>query len=339
MTEGELGDKFYVLNVGKVEVLSGQNVVAVLEGGNVFGEMTLLGVSNVRSATIRALEFCDCRVITNRSFQRALQLFSDEKAFFDGLAMQRRTDLHRKMSEAGDSPPGRRRRSSTTAAAPVPAISSEPPTSPRVATPTSPRVMAARPRADMTHRASPRTLRLSPTLERRGEGPARRAREAAVPRPRRGVPLRAFAASWRLLTSGSWRLPVAGDSDGLGTPAGGCEEDGFRSLWPQAGTPRGQRRTATAPSHGPSSPRCVPRYLDSLRRNSAPPGIPRPGLLKEPPPGPLWAWEREDPEVASEDDVALPGEVPRRSELEGAPGAMRQQGSQACARAKDGGRG
>ncbi|CAK0814207.1 unnamed protein product [Prorocentrum cordatum] len=141
MREGDAGDTFYVLNVGKVEVLNGQNVVAVLEGGNSFGEMTLLGVSNVRTCTIRALEFCDCRVISNRSFQRVLQMFSDEKVFFDGLAMERKVDLHRKLSVTSDPSPFRRRRTS----------------------------------AHSPATASKRSLQLAPPLERATAAPSRQA--------------------------------------------------------------------------------------------------------------------------------------------------------------------
>ncbi|CAK0814208.1 unnamed protein product [Prorocentrum cordatum] len=152
MREGDAGDTFYVLNVGKVEVLNGQNVVAVLEGGNSFGEMTLLGVSNVRTCTIRALEFCDCRVISNRSFQRVLQMFSDEKVFFDGLAMERKVDLHRKLSVTSDPSPFRRRRTS----------------------------------AHSPATASKRSLQLAPPLERRSGGRAPRGERLAGQSPARG---------------------------------------------------------------------------------------------------------------------------------------------------------
>jgi CRP-like cAMP-binding protein len=101
MREGETGEQFYILHVGKVEVLSGpsQEVVATLESGSCFGEMTLLGVSNVRTSSIRALEFCDCRVIHFRSFWKILKRFPTERAYFDSLAQKRKLELVRKQEQ------------------------------------------------------------------------------------------------------------------------------------------------------------------------------------------------------------------------------------------------
>ena len=61
MREGELGDKVYVLERGRVEVLKavadGQETLKELGPGDCFGEMALLDISP-RSATVRALEDC-----------------------------------------------------------------------------------------------------------------------------------------------------------------------------------------------------------------------------------------------------------------------------------------
>lgn len=63
--EGEVGDCMFVIQSGRVEVVTGSGDaelrVAVLHGGDFFGEMALFD-KEVRSATVRALG--DARVLT-----------------------------------------------------------------------------------------------------------------------------------------------------------------------------------------------------------------------------------------------------------------------------------
>mmetsp|Transcript_43076 Transcript_43076/g.99172 ORF Transcript_43076/g.99172 Transcript_43076/m.99172 type:complete len:561 (+) Transcript_43076:146-1828(+) len=90
ITEGEVGDTMFFLNHGEVEVVVGKSTVSRLSAGTYFGEMTLLGLSRVRSATIRALEFCDCRTLHFRNFKKVLANFPEEKVRFRTLAMTRK---------------------------------------------------------------------------------------------------------------------------------------------------------------------------------------------------------------------------------------------------------
>lgn len=94
MKEGEDGDKLLFLYRGKVDVLIGAQElkVATLPAGSVVGEMALLGAPK-RTATIKAAEFCDCRVLKKHTFQRLLKKFPDERAFFEQMARDRMEQL------------------------------------------------------------------------------------------------------------------------------------------------------------------------------------------------------------------------------------------------------
>lgn len=116
LTEGDSGDKMYFLNRGEVEVLVGAEgkKVATLQSGSIFGEMALLGEPK-RTATVRALDFCDCRTLHHNHFQSIMRQFPEERIFFQKLHQKRLSQLRaigveRKVqSEVGG---GRRRRSS-----------------------------------------------------------------------------------------------------------------------------------------------------------------------------------------------------------------------------------
>mmetsp|Transcript_66690 Transcript_66690/g.159441 ORF Transcript_66690/g.159441 Transcript_66690/m.159441 type:complete len:702 (+) Transcript_66690:139-2244(+) len=95
ITEGDIGDTMYFLNHGEVEVSVGNSIVSRLGSGSFFGEMTLLGLSRVRGATIRALEFCDCRTLHYRNFKKTLANYPEEKARFKVLAESRREQVLR----------------------------------------------------------------------------------------------------------------------------------------------------------------------------------------------------------------------------------------------------
>mmetsp|Transcript_55265 Transcript_55265/g.131766 ORF Transcript_55265/g.131766 Transcript_55265/m.131766 type:complete len:465 (-) Transcript_55265:260-1654(-) len=95
LREGEVGESAYVLHHGTVDVLAGerQRKVATLGAGTLFGEMILLGVSRKRTATVRAVEFCDCRIIARELFLGVLRFFPKEFRFFKCLAMSRLRSL------------------------------------------------------------------------------------------------------------------------------------------------------------------------------------------------------------------------------------------------------
>jgi CRP-like cAMP-binding protein len=68
---GEYGDTFYIIKKGKVEVLSPDNkaVIAILEEGSYFGEISILGInSSKRTANIRAMTNCVFLCINDQKF-------------------------------------------------------------------------------------------------------------------------------------------------------------------------------------------------------------------------------------------------------------------------------
>ncbi len=75
--EETMGDAAYVIHSGQVEILKhaehGEIQLAVLEAGDVFGEMALFEAKSLRSASARALTPVVVEVITGEAFARMLQ--------------------------------------------------------------------------------------------------------------------------------------------------------------------------------------------------------------------------------------------------------------------------
>ena len=67
MNQGEIGDNFYVIDTGEVEVLiNGQHVTNIGENGT-FGELALIH-GRTRAATVRARTFCKLWAIDSYGF-------------------------------------------------------------------------------------------------------------------------------------------------------------------------------------------------------------------------------------------------------------------------------
>lgn len=94
ITQGDDGDCLYFLYRGEAEVVVGEHEkqVAILKDGSLFGEMALLG-NGKRTATVRALSLCDCRVISAEAFHASLVRFPSEGAFFTKLAKERLAEI------------------------------------------------------------------------------------------------------------------------------------------------------------------------------------------------------------------------------------------------------
>ena len=65
--EGEMGDKFYLIKKGKVNVLKNNKIIREMEKGNCFGELSLL-INEPRSATIQTATKVTTYVLTKQAF-------------------------------------------------------------------------------------------------------------------------------------------------------------------------------------------------------------------------------------------------------------------------------
>lgn len=72
VTQGEEGDKFYVIRSGTFAVIEGDRTVATLASGDVFGEIALL-TGGPRIATVRALEAGEVLALSKRDFDAVLK--------------------------------------------------------------------------------------------------------------------------------------------------------------------------------------------------------------------------------------------------------------------------
>merc|ERR1719329_27193 len=76
MRAGDYGDMVYFLTSGTVEVLVGsrEERVATFTPGTLFGEKAIFG-NGLRTATVRALELSECRVISVLALLHILECF------------------------------------------------------------------------------------------------------------------------------------------------------------------------------------------------------------------------------------------------------------------------
>lgn len=93
LEEGDPAYMLYFLHRGEVGVSVKGKAVATLSDGAFFGEMALLEKNSKRNATVKAIGFCDCRVIHKDQFKRLLKLFPAERAFFEAEADRRSAQL------------------------------------------------------------------------------------------------------------------------------------------------------------------------------------------------------------------------------------------------------
>ncbi len=88
---GEIGRDMYFISKGSVAVLSADETVtyATLTAGQFFGEISLL-LSTPRTATIRALEFCDLYQLNKDQFDHVLEHYPEFRGSIQELAEERR---------------------------------------------------------------------------------------------------------------------------------------------------------------------------------------------------------------------------------------------------------
>jgi CRP-like cAMP-binding protein len=71
LKEGEEGRSLYVIAAGLVQVHIGDRELAQLKKGDFFGEMSLFD-AEPRSASVTALEACDCLILTQQQLYEAI---------------------------------------------------------------------------------------------------------------------------------------------------------------------------------------------------------------------------------------------------------------------------
>jgi CRP-like cAMP-binding protein len=71
-TEGEPGDKMYVIKRGQVQVIRGNSILAVLKDNAFFGEMALVS-DEPRNATIRAVTDLEVLTLDKQDFKRLME--------------------------------------------------------------------------------------------------------------------------------------------------------------------------------------------------------------------------------------------------------------------------
>ncbi len=92
---GEMGRHMNFISHGKVEVIppDGKNILATLKDGDLFGEIALL-FSEPRSASIRAMDYCDLYTLDTDTVQRVLTHYPEFSAYIKGIADKRRGSDH-----------------------------------------------------------------------------------------------------------------------------------------------------------------------------------------------------------------------------------------------------
>ena len=116
VTQGESGDCMFAIQKGQLEVLrrgkEGEVRVAVLEEGDIFGEMAIFE-REVRSATVRALGEARVLTVDKKTFLRRVQ--EDPSLAFNLVRMMSRR-IRRLSGEIADLRPGSAPRSQDTLA-------------------------------------------------------------------------------------------------------------------------------------------------------------------------------------------------------------------------------
>ncbi|MGB0932442.1 MAG: ion transporter [Chitinophagales bacterium] len=89
--EGEFGEEMYFIGKGAVEVVSkdGKQIYATLQSGHYFGEISLLE-GTPRTASVRAIEYCDLYYLDKETFEDTLQRFPKFAEHIGRIAAERK---------------------------------------------------------------------------------------------------------------------------------------------------------------------------------------------------------------------------------------------------------
>jgi CRP/FNR family cyclic AMP-dependent transcriptional regulator len=97
--KGDTGDRLFILLAGKAEVLDEKGVVlAELNSGEVFGEMSLLSGEKV-TTNIVAAEPCQLAIMNHKNFRHILSRFPALQVFFYKLMVNRITKMNLQRAE------------------------------------------------------------------------------------------------------------------------------------------------------------------------------------------------------------------------------------------------
>lgn len=106
MKAGELGEEMYFISQGTVEIVSadGQTVYATLTTGDFFGEIALL-FRQPRTASVRAVDYCDLYSLDIVAFNRVLTRHPGVAAHIRAIAQQRQDEIeeHQEHDKTGQS--------------------------------------------------------------------------------------------------------------------------------------------------------------------------------------------------------------------------------------------
>lgn len=89
VNEGDQGDSMMVIAKGEVEVSVHGVPVKRLGEGSFFGELVFVGATDVRTATITAVTFCDVRLIYRRAFTEVISKYPLVQQAFNDLVSAR----------------------------------------------------------------------------------------------------------------------------------------------------------------------------------------------------------------------------------------------------------
>ena len=98
--KGEIGSRMYFISRGSVDVVSenGREIHATLREGNFFGEIALL-MSQPRTASIRAMDYCDVYSLDKEQFESIMRDFPDVLQRIRQRALERQAQVEERAEE------------------------------------------------------------------------------------------------------------------------------------------------------------------------------------------------------------------------------------------------
>eukprot|EP00002_Diphylleia_rotans_P019540 TRINITY_DN3775_c0_g1_i9.p1 TRINITY_DN3775_c0_g1~~TRINITY_DN3775_c0_g1_i9.p1 ORF type:complete len:1298 (-),score=207.53 TRINITY_DN3775_c0_g1_i9:18-3911(-) len=87
--EGDLPTEMYFLSRGSVEVTQNGTILSVLQDGSYFGEVSLI-FQERRTATVKAVEYCELLMLTKADFDDSVKYFPDFARMIKDVAKERR---------------------------------------------------------------------------------------------------------------------------------------------------------------------------------------------------------------------------------------------------------